>query len=400
MVHLKKFFIIPSFFIFFSSFTLTANPKRPWTFLTYIAADNNLYAEADKNIAQMVQASITTNAYIIVYLNIKRPDQAKVTQRLIIQDGTIKQYDANTVEDSGDAATLLKAMVWAVMQFPSEYLVVDIWNHGSGSLNRRMIQHRGVCYDDTTGNFMTDHDYKRAFEVLVQEYRAGKKVDIIAFDACLMADLEVAYTLQPYAHYLVSSQETVPGTGFNYTSTLSPLSSGVPTPYSFSRWIVNAYGKHYLNSGLSYTMSALDLNKLDNVVAATNTIAILLNQFLLLDKKNSPIIDNVIRNIPHFDEPTYGDLYMFYIDLLKNSKKMHLSSLHTTALETALRNGINAISKVIIANTNSAQLSQAHGISAYFAQPALGIEPSYYDLYWTTQNPAWINFLKRYIEAQ
>ena len=70
------------------------NPKRPWTFLVYMAADNNLNPEADANIAQMVKASAASNVYILVYLNIKRDKEAKKTQRLIIQNGKIQQEGA------------------------------------------------------------------------------------------------------------------------------------------------------------------------------------------------------------------------------------------------------------------------------------------------------------------
>ena len=91
-----------------------------------------------------------------------------------------------------------------------------------------ICEHRGVCYDDSTGNYLTDLKYKRAFDIIVNQYRAGKKIDIIAFDACLMADIEVAYTLQPYADYLVSSQETVPGPGFNYADILTPFLHSIP----------------------------------------------------------------------------------------------------------------------------------------------------------------------------
>ena len=76
----------------------------------------------------------------MVYLNIKRTGETKKTQRLVIQNGKITQEGATTVEDSGDENTLIKALVWAVTEYPSDHLVVDLWNHGSGPLNRNMLE--------------------------------------------------------------------------------------------------------------------------------------------------------------------------------------------------------------------------------------------------------------------
>ena len=40
---------------------------------------------------------------------------------------------------------------------------------------------------------------------------AGQKLDFIGFDACLMSQLQVALTVQPYASYELAAEELVPG---------------------------------------------------------------------------------------------------------------------------------------------------------------------------------------------
>ncbi len=39
---------------------------------------------------------------------------------------------------------------------------------------------------------------------------SGIKFDIVGFDACLMGTIETAYMLEPYADYLVASEEYEP----------------------------------------------------------------------------------------------------------------------------------------------------------------------------------------------
>ncbi len=377
------------------------NQKRPWLFFVYVAADNNLWPEADKNIAQMVKASRTMNAYIAVCFNIKRGSQAKQTQYLLIQDGAIQQQGATTVEDSGDPRTLIKALSWAVTNYPSEHVVVDLWNHGSGSLNRVMRKQRGVCYDDSTGHFLTDIDYKNALDTIVTHYLHGRKIDIVCFDACLMADIEVAFTLQHYADFAVSSQQTVPGPGYNYTDVINTLAHVSPSALDFAKAMVQSYERYYQNSGQSYTLSAVDLSKLPTTVAATNTLATLLNALLKNDGQKK--IANGIsaaahnKNIPVFAEPTYMDLYEFCSNLYIQAGHYGLSHGDEQKLKTVARNCMASITHAVVANTHSRDLLNAKGLSIYFASTKYGIEPSYYDLYWTTQNPAWLNFLGSYL---
>lgn len=377
------------------------NQKRPWTFFVYIAADNNLWPEADKNIDQMVKASNNSNVHIVVYLNIKRDGQEKQTKQLYINNGKISQIGQTTVEDSGDAHTLIKALSWAVTEYPSDYLLVDLWNHGSGSLNRSMQAHRGICYDDTTHHYMTDLDYKSALDHIVNTYRNGKKIDIFTFDACLMADIEVAYTLAPYANYLVSAQQTVPGPGFNYTLVLNALNGPTVSPATFSKAIVSAFDTYYKKSGLSYTLSAVNLSKAVTTAQSVNTLATLFNNLLKKDKKN--VIAKTLKtcatlqNIPQFDESTYLDIYTFCSNIYLRATKFGLASADIQKIKTAARTCMTALTQAVFANVYSADLSSARGLSIYFADANYGLEPSYNELYWTSQNPAWRDFLNNYL---
>lgn len=51
-------------------------------------------------------------------------------------------------------------------------------------------------------------------------------LDLLGFDACLMATYEVASTLAPYADYMVASEELEPGHGWNYAHGRPPGSHG------------------------------------------------------------------------------------------------------------------------------------------------------------------------------
>ena len=52
------------------------------------------------------------------------------------------------------------------------------------------------------------------------------QLDIIGFDACLMAQNSVSVTLAPLAHYLLASQELEPGHGWDYNSLRAAAQAG------------------------------------------------------------------------------------------------------------------------------------------------------------------------------
>ncbi len=104
--------------------------------------------------------------------------------------------------------------------YPADRYGLIFWDHGGGSVY-------GFGYDELhPSDSLFLPDISNALE------RAGVKFDFVGFDACLMASVEVAYTLEPYADWLIASQETEPSTGWEYSSWLSELSDNPSLPTS------------------------------------------------------------------------------------------------------------------------------------------------------------------------
>ena len=99
-------------------------------------------------------------------------------------------------------------------------------------------------------------------------------MEAILLDTCNMASLETAQALQPYANYLIASEETVPGLGTDYQRWLQYLYDfSYVNGRQFGKVLCDAVQQKYaeLNSEYFYktlTYSTIDLKKLDPVVAA------------------------------------------------------------------------------------------------------------------------------------
>ena len=68
--------------------------------------------------------------------------------------------------------------------------------------------------DQQRGDGLTLMELSRAFED--SPFNRANRLEWLAFDACLMASLEVAALMAPYARFMVASEEVLPGKGFDY----------------------------------------------------------------------------------------------------------------------------------------------------------------------------------------
>jgi hypothetical protein len=388
-------FVSTSFFV-----CIAGAAQKPWTFLVYLAAANDLNPYASLDLQEMMRAGSNANVNIIVYLTLHEDGKPKVTKKLYIEKGSLTQIGETTVRDSGDVATLKEALYWACVDYPSDRIAVVLWNHGSGPLNRNslVMAPKGVCYDFDTDHYLTDRDCLQAFSWARDSLRSGKKFDIIAFDACLLASLEMAYTLSSCADYLVASEETIPGDGFQYAYILNQFATQKPDSLSFAKLMVSAYNQEYAGTS-DYTLSATDLNAVRLLVDNCNNVAQILTT--QLKGKNRIAAKSTIKkcistgSCLSFDSGIYIDLCQFYKNLLKNVVSFKFSSIVEKQFKQLLNNGIVLFSTIIKANVTSTNYRQAGGLSIYFSR--YSIDPSYYGLYWTEKNPSWLNLLEAYL---
>lgn len=429
-------------------------PKKKWTFFVYIAADNDLYPFAYRNIAQMKQVGSNENVNILVHLDIRHSGQPKVTKRIYIEKDKIWQIGPDYVLDSGSDVTLFDSVHWALNDFPADHFALVLWNHGSGDLNpilKKTINSsqlfnynantglieldrsigfidfvdqltreeeekaaeshlgactRGICFDETNGTYLDDTKLMRAFTKIIKE-RNNKKIDIILFDACLMAGTGTAHIMSQFADFMVASEEVVPGSGYNYQLLLQELTSGTITAEDFAKHAVASFYATYGKQTNDYTESAFKLSNFPALSSNINTLAILLIDAIHNQKRNS--VKQIIKKsrsrqtCTYFDEPSYIDLWNFYDNLLKQVDQITLTSKQETtemiqALKHVLQEGLTLINNLVIANVAGKNLAGAHGISIFFPEYNMP-SPSYqsYNITEFAKNNSWPQFLQVYL---
>lgn len=251
-------------------------PKKSWTVMVYLNAANNLEPFGIKDMNEMEKIGSDSNINIVVecarfrgkqkvqpnwsYLSNPYMDGSPVYYLgLDNEPGTRRYYilkDEDSMRirsvmmqnvgetDAGRPEPLADFGKWTVENFPADHYALVIWNHGAGW--------SGVSSDDNTHHSMDMGDVRTALEGICAKLKeSGKdKIDVLDFDACLMATVEVAYELKDTVEFLAASQETEPGDGMLYSDYLKWLATyPEAAPASLAKSMAESYVRSYAPSG-------------------------------------------------------------------------------------------------------------------------------------------------------
>ena len=379
-----------------------------WTFMVYMAGDNNLDGAALRDIAEMAKAGSTKDVHVLVQLD--RLEDQKTRRFRITQGGGFKKDCIETFSETntGDPQVLYGFCQWAVDNYPADRYALILWNHGSGwwedakgraagpaskRPHRPLFRHafpqahRSICYDDTSGGDALDN---RELRVVLAGICAllGRKIDLLGMDACLMNMVEVAWQLRDSVSVIVGSEIEEPFDGWPYAEILTRLTARPrQDAATFARWIVKSYLASYQGKGETVTQSALDLSCITDVVAKIGTLSGTLIAAIETDAKS---ITTARQKSPCFYDDNYIDLLCF----AKNLRRKAALDLQAKAeaLIAALKPGKGR--PILSQGKIGREVRGTGGLSIYF--PADRINPAYLALDFCA-DCRWPAFLERYL---
>ncbi|HOL47342.1 MAG TPA: clostripain-related cysteine peptidase [bacterium] len=256
-------------FVIFLFFLLSPIIKaQQWTIMVYLDGDNDLEPFANADFLEMAAIGSTSEVNIVVQID----RTTENTMRYYIEKGLT--LDSEPIEDCGELnmgapETLQDFIEWAISNYPADKYMLVLWNHGDGWRKRVKKTAKQVCYDENEDDWLTMDEVKEAISNAISNTIGDDgKLDIIAFDACLMGMVEVATEIKSLANVMVASEQTEPGDGWPYHYILKELVRR-PTlsAKGLARLIVQKYYEYYiLQAGeLDITYSAIDLTKIDEL---------------------------------------------------------------------------------------------------------------------------------------
>jgi len=294
---------------------LVTRAKKEWTFMVYLDADNNLEGAGIDDFLEMSAIGSIADVNIVVQMDrISGYDSSygdwTNCQRYYITNG-MTPTSGNALGNWGDGQggrevnmgdpnTFYSFLRWGISSYPANRYAVVLWDHGS--------QWYGACSDDSSGGDilnMSDIDLALYYNYLDM---GNTTLDLVGFDACLMASLEVTYQVWGYADHMVASEHLEPGDGWEYQWSLNWLvNNPMSSPSRLARQIVDDFVDSYKNGHNQQddvTLSAIDFTDFKEFILAYNNLT-----YELYD--NFSLYQNYVNLASGLVE-TYED---FYIDL-------------------------------------------------------------------------------------
>lgn len=290
-----------------------------WQVLFYMDSSDGLSDMAFKNITDMMRGKPHDTIQFLVQLHAYEDKGLRyaVTEHGLqfLQEVTLSM---NCKQDLIDGAS------WAFGNSQADHTLLILSNHGWGILDPQWSEekqkweagadslsnlcvikrfcngldltkiharhHKGYMFMAQPRTYLNNQDMLDAFGAIQSTALSGKKIDVVAFDTCMGAMLEVGYELAPYASYLLGVQSCALKDGFDYQNVMAVLNGATNDPKTVAAGIVQGFDAYYAEhdeAGI-YTFSALDLSymnavrqALDEVVAqilASPTCTALLSQ--------------------------------------------------------------------------------------------------------------------------
>ena len=267
----------------------------------------------------------------------------KTNQRYRVTNKGLVRLDDNVGKKSMvDPNTLTSFIQFCAKNYPANRYMLILWDHGGGAIS-------GYGYDQTASGTMTLDKINSALK------KGGVKFDFIGFDACLMATLETALVTEPYADYLIASEEAEPGTGWYYTDWLTELSKNTSiSTVELSKTLIDDFTdvskKNY--PGCNTTLSIVDLAEFAGTVPdAFNDFSSDISK-MLDDKDYKKVAD------ARADAREYGvSSKVNHIDVIDFATK--IGSTKAKALASALKGCVKY-------NRASVSMKNSNGLSIYF----------------------------------
>jgi hypothetical protein len=272
-----------------------------WTLLLYLNGDNDLEQSVFDTVDSIARAGPSPLANVLTLVD--GPATSIARSETVLYDLTAGEAIplSNTVvlesgapsmageRNMGDGQTLVDFAEWGRARFPSRYVLLAIFDHGGGWApsatnpeTGEVLPHRNSCLAGNSGlswDHSSDYDYLESAEIrnaMAQIANDGKrKLDVVFYDVCTMAMIEVAYQIKDSASYFVSSENigwAPSGPQNRYVRLIQGIEPATE-PVHLARLLVAAYEKSLPPEGHPFTISAVNLFELPGLAVATDDLA-------------------------------------------------------------------------------------------------------------------------------
>ncbi len=261
-------------------------------------------------------------------------------ERWHVENRSLVKDNSLTYASMGLTSTLQSFIEYGLNNYPADRVGLVFWNHGGGM--------RGVCYDEKKNDdVLKNSEIRSAVSGALSNCgMSGQKLEWVGYDACLMAVQDIAETNSDYFNYMIASEESEAGYGWDYDTWVDDLYSKKTTT-TILKAIVDGFiadnGGASSNSG-DQTLSYLNLSYAAAYKTAWENMAAQLNNKVTSSNKSS-FNSAITSNVKHYGDSDYDYFCTFdawdFVDKLASSSafsSFRIDSSYTTAVKNAHAN--------------------------------------------------------------
>lgn len=317
---------------------------------------------ATSDLMEMMDVALPENVRVVIQTGGAKTWQnnvvdADILQRYVYDSEGLTLVDELPPASMGDAATLTDFLSYCKQNYPAEKTAVLFWNHGGGSVSGAAFDER-YSYDSLTLDEM-----QTAFGRVWEADENNPPLELVGFDTCLMATVDVAGTFAGTARYLVASEEVEPANGWDYTGWLGALAADPAMDgAALGEVICDAYyaGCQAVGTHSNATLSLTDLTRTGPLLEAYEAFGAEALAAACEDPGFFSRFARVAAQSENYGGNTREQGYTNMVDL------GHMARQSTGLLQTA-GDVLNALEDCVLYRVSGPYRAESTGLSCYYS---------------------------------
>jgi hypothetical protein len=363
------------------SATVTPPAKARWTLMLYMSGDNDLEEYVVDDIENELAPTGSSLDVQVVALADRGPGYDtsygdwQTTKLFHVTQGMTAASE-NALADwgernFGEPQTLIDFVTWTRANYPADHYALYFWGHGWN-------WHPGyVMWDDTSADSLDYEEQKTALSDL-------GFIDVVGFDGCNMASIEIFDLWHGHATAVTTSQEYVGGEGLQYDQILAQLAAN-PDMTADQLAVASSQSA---TEDKTWSAVAVD-SRLDALLTAMDQWSIALEQGLDANRKKYEQAFTATSSF--WQAPMDKDLYDMASEIENNVTDAGIQSTSQAVMD--------AVNDVVLHERHVNDYAEVHGITIYHISRARDKDTDY-SYYRSTldfaEQTGWDEFLDAY----
>ena len=281
-------------------------------------------------------------------INANYLERYHVANKQLVRDAQL------TKASMGLTSTLQSFVTWGVQTYPADRISLILWNHGGAM--------RGVCYDELANDdCLLNSEVKAAIGNSFNDLgrSTSDKFEWIGYDACLMQIQDIAEFNSTYFNYMVASEESEAGAGWDYDNWLDDAYAKKSTDLIL-RAIVDSF---ISEQGLSsdQTLSYLNLSYMATYKSAWETMASAVKN--LIASKSE--FQTMAKTVQYYGTDSYSEGYSYFGIFDAKDFLNKLKSKYSSA-STQITAAINAFNNLVAYSKAGSAAGNSYGLCCFF----------------------------------